>query len=484
MPGTERAPVARTIVAGLYDFYDRLCDRGMPITIQRSDFVTRLAAPLLLGRWKREHGVAPRPRQRLTSAEAAILDQHLGADLELLLRDAAGSCADVVASVRTLQVARHLPGTTAPFSERTAVWVRERFASAGRPSPEQCEDFARGLVVSTPSAVLDAEQFESGYSVRYDRAWELTGAENLRSNPPSLVGLGMDSRPCLVRQRPSRRRDWSQGTNRPVYERYRLRFKLSARSAPPRCTDPACDHRPALTVDDPAMQEVTRACAGFGLAEPAHRQIIRSIADGLSRLGGAGKGWTTWAAWASPCRPIDLEGDVDAELSDAVASAVSAWASGPVGAPLVAAYGFDTLSGPLKIVLVRKAWMDLLGYERTFADPMRRCGIPRVIRTALYRHAPGAIREWIDGVIGDPEPTFDDAEGAGEAVVATLAARRVTLDLLTGHTRIVRKMVDGDLSWREDYQVAIAAQPDAGYLAPADAFDAIRDLLEGMGDER
>jgi hypothetical protein len=471
-----------SIASRLYDLYDQLGDAGMRVSLQRSDFVTRLAAPLLAAIWRETHGRAPKIREPLRAPDRIVLEAILSEDFESRLCEAANACNLVMAEVnRLLAVA---PATAAPvdFSESTAIWVRQRSAGTLPLATRDCEAFARHLVgEGERPARLSREGFEAAYRRTYDVTWATVGEENLRHHPPSGVLLGRDQRPPLTVNPNTVRRDWSQGTGRPVYERYRLWSIRTGRVAAPRCVGADCQCLSRPVAPDPGLTEVLRACEVYGLAELTHQQILRSVVRGLDRSV-ARDGWTTWEAWAEPCRPIRLDDDVDPTLADAVESAFAAWVGGPVGGPIERSLGLEGLRGPLTLVVARKAWMDLLGWERTFAHPMRRCGIPRLMRTALYRHAPRALVEWISGRIGDPEPEFPESGPSNRAAGEWAATRDATMDLLTAHPRIVKLMMDGDERWRDAYGDAVAVRQGVRHLPPGEAFDAVRRLIEGMDD--
>lgn len=458
---TVRPATGDSIATRLYGVFDRMRDAGLRVQVQRSDFVLRLAMQLLDQRWQ-PHGRAPELRVRPSALQSELLDRLLDAGFEQLLVEAADACNQVMREVTRLLAASGLANAPGEFSERTAVWVRRRWLDGRPPTPTDCAAFALEMITEIPPKPLTAAGFQAAFTQTYDEQWSAGGAANLERHPPRKVGLGRDRRPPLL-QADSQRRDWSQGTNRPVFERYRLWFKKSAQTGPPRCASDACQVREPAVVDDPAVAEVSRACDAYGLAHPAHHRIVRSLSIGMEEPV-TNRGWTTWQAWAEPCQPIAVDDAHDLELADAVASAFAAWTAGDVGGPLVKEYGLQSLSGPLRMIVVRKAWMDLLGYERAFAAPMQRCGIPKTIRASLYRLAQKALPDWLDGKIGDPDDLPDDAW-----------ARTVTL--LTEHPGAARLMMDEDAGWPEAYR---AVADPANHLPADEALVLVQDLVGGM----
>lgn len=461
MTSTAGPATGDSIATRLYDLFDRMWDAGLRVQVQRSDFVRQLAAPLLVQRWQ-PHGRPPDLRIRPSVRQGELLDRLLDSGFEQLLTETAEACNQVMREVIRLLAASGLANTPSEFSERTAVWVRRQVLD-GRPlGPVDCADFALEMITDTPPKPLTLRAFRAAFAQVYDELWAAGGASRLKSHPPLEVGLGSNCRPPLL-EAESPRRDWSQGTDRPVFERYRLWFKRSAQTGSPKCAAAPCQIREPVIVDDPATAEVARACEIYGLAHPAHHQIVRSLSIGMEEPV-TNRGWTTWEAWAEPCSPINMDDAHDPDLADAVASAFAAWTAGDVGGPLVKEYGLQSLSGPLRMIVARKAWMDLLGYERTFAAPMQRCGIPKTIRTALYRLAQKALPDWMAGMIGPPGGLEDDAWGR-------------TVRLLAERPEIARLMLGEDVGWRSEY---VAAAHPTDHLAADDALAMLQGLVEGM----
>lgn len=460
--------LAESIVTHLYSVHDRMQDDGLHTFVQRSDFVTRLAAPLVVGSWSEAYGQSPKPREPLSERERERLAAIIDTRFEKLLRDANSHCGEVIWELARLLSARRSHARLGDYSERVSVWVRQRLASGEPPEPSDCWALAERLIEDTPTELpASAKEFREAYADRYDELWLECGAANLASYLPADVGLGPNHRPPLLRTAVANRRDWTQGVNRPVYERYRLWFKGSASVAAPRCTSEGCQQRATISVVDVGATEVARACEVYGLAHPEHQQVVRSLAEGIGQAW-LDRGWTTWERWAQPCRPISLDGELDPDLEDAMASAVSAWTSSAVGRPLINEYGAESLRTPLLCIVVRKAWMDLLGYERTFADPVRRCGIPKTVRTALYRLVQKALPEWMAGHIGG-----GDEELPPDPALSTMA-------LLTDHPDIARLMLAEAPGWRARYESLVEPFDAQEYLTAEQALELLRRLIEGM----
>lgn len=459
--------MAESIVTRLYDVHDRMQGDGLRTFVQRSDFVTRLAAPLVVKTWKANHGHAPKPRDPLSDRERDLLTGIIDATFVKLLGEANEHCGQVTWELVQQLNARESPARLSAYSERISIWVRQQLEAGQPPESRDCHAFAQRLVDKTRTErPASAIEFRAAYSARYDRSWLEYGAANLTRHPPAEVGIGANLRPPLVRTTRTPRQDWSQGTSRPIFERYRLWFMDSATVTSPRCGADVCQKRVKVAATDAGLAEVARACHGYGLAHPEHRQAIRSLFNGLERQW-AERGWTTWARWSHPCRPINMDDEHDPDLADAMASAVAAWTTSDAARPLILEYGSETFHRPLQIIVLRKAWMELLGYERTFTDPVRRCAIPKMVRTALYRLAPKALREWLAGTID-----------LGEEFPPTPEEQTVTL--LTEHPEVARLMLAEAPSWRSAYEGLVSPAEKGEYLTADQALELLRGLVEGM----
>lgn len=474
--------MAESVTAKAYTVFDALMAAGWRCRVQRSDLVTRAAVPVLLARWSERYGNAPTPRSSL-DVKSALRLSDLADGLTSLMMTLIGQANDTMAALEAELTATGITAPAGEFSERVVIWLRRWALKGSSPSAEERDEFVAGLVrgVGRPCPIGVAD-FVAHFATSYDKAWSSRGAANLRRYPPEAVDLGSNRRPELARPLPGRS-DWSRGSDRPVYQRYRLWFKRSAETSPTRCQRAQCRRPTAASVEDPGGVEVWRACCVYGLGLPEHQQILRSIAIGVASPSGGERGWASWDSWANPCSPISLDGEFDAELADATASAVAAWSGSDVGAPLVRTYGYAAVAGPLSAAVVRKSWMMLLGYERAFAEPMRRCGIPKLLRTALYRHAPDAIRDWMRGEWGtDPQPLDEGGVGSPE-VLLWMRRRERTLELLAGRPSLAQAILDDDQWWRDAYRSLTDRAAGTAALPTDEVRLAILDLMKAMTDE-
>lgn len=469
-----RAAAASSLVVEVYRTLDAALQLGLSLDVQRSDFALRLLTPLVIARWKGLRGTCPPPRSSLSPQDHAVLSQLLDGHFHTQLMHSAERCSQVVRRLAELLSSHDARATPRAFSEAICVWVKSFILSGASPTDAECDSFASELWLGALGPrPLDAATFESLHARAWDVLWADVGAGHLRAYPPSAVMLGHDRRPPLVdHARRGGRRNWFQGTDRAVYDRYRLAFWGTPR-VPPACSDPSC-RRPRIRTEDDAAAAIERACAVYGLNEISHQVIIRSVADGLSHEPSALAGWTTWEEWASPCRAVGTGGQVDHGLVDAIESAFAAWATSDVGGPLKRQYGIGILTRPISTITVRRLWMDLHRRESHGQAPLRRCGIARPLRAILYRHMPGALKDWFTGELGEPDV---DAESP-----ASDPSGDATLALLTANPGVVRLMMDGNLAWRDRYGdlVRHSSSGAGAYCDPDATFGLVQQLIRGM----
>lgn len=475
---------------------------------KRSDFLEHVVVRLIRKQWAAERGKAPGPRKVLDVGDQAILSDLVRPALETEVRRGAEACEAILQRVAEFADAEDVQLPSQQVSERTCTRVGRALVDEKDLGFLFVEWIAAEVVaaVSGPRA-MPKDEFAAAWTDAYDTAWAAHGCASTRSWPPSAIGLGLDRRPPLVpapRGRASH--NWSAGSNRPVYERYALHYKATAHGEPTTCTSPSCANpRPADPVD-PAAAEVHRACQVYGLARLEHQTLLRSVSAGLATEPTQGHGWRRWEEWATPCRPVDTTEPTDDAIADAMASALAAWQGTDVGSILVRDFGMSEILHPLRRIVVRKFWMDAHRYERTWAEPMRRCAIARTARSSLYKLIVTGYRDWVDGRLGDPDPRTmaapcpeelpspePDAGPAptglapktGHAPTASelsdVERESRTVELLTRHPGIFGQFAGQDPDWASAYENLTA--DDAGhYLGTDELADLFTDLMEGMGN--
>jgi len=474
---------------------------------KRSDFVEHVVVRLIRTRWAAERGKAPNPREVLDVGDRAILSGLVG-PLESDVRRGAEACEAVLQTVAEFADAEGVQLASQQVSERTCTRVGRALVEGTNLGYYFEQRVAAEIVagLSTPRA-MSKDEFAAAWADTYDAAWAASGCGSTRAWPPSAIGLGLDRRPPLVpapRGRASGH-NWSTGSNRPVYERYALHFKATAQGAPTTCADASCANPRPAQIGDPAAAEVDRTCRVYGLASLEHQTLLRSVAGGLETEPAKERGWTRWEEWATPCRPVDTSEPVDEAVSDAMASALAAWPRTDVGSLMVSQHSMSAILPPLRRIVVRKFWMDAHRYERRWAEPMRRCAIARTARSSLYKLITTGYRDWVDGRLGDPDPSTMDAacpDGlrlpeddeassgrppkSGHAPTASelnaVERENRTLELLAQHPRIVEQFMAGNAEWVGAYAELVAHAADR-YLTPDELAVLLAAYLRGMGDD-
>jgi hypothetical protein len=458
---------------------------GLEPCVKRSDFLEHIGARIVRARWLEARGTAPKASTPLSHADEGFLDVALR-DLPSALAAANESCRGILAALEALAAGGATTWQWTQASERICTRVGALFCSGAVVDAAAEQALAADVIASLPTEQpISPDEFCLHYREAYERAWAAKGCASVTGHPPSAIALGVDRRPHLVDVVRVPVSNWSLGSNRAVYLRYRLHFKASSRSISSCC--PRCADRASAPESDKALLEVARACEPYGLGSRTHQVVLRSLADGLAGQPDPHGGWLDWATWATPCRPIATDRESDEDLAEAVASALSAWQFHPVGAVLVRQFGLVELLVALRWVAVRRTWMDLHRHERTFAEPLRTCGIPLSVRNTLFRAFPNVYREWRDGLIGDPPPenlldpcpTSSAAPGSA-ALEGFIGRRSRTLTKLTANPSMVKQVIDGSVElWRASYAGLVANAPD-DHLTAEEAFDLVEALIEGM----
>lgn len=455
-----------TLGSLLYEQVDALLADG-DLGVQRSDFMRQLAARLVRAWWPSDAGHAPDPRTVLSDAQLVQVIGILSGDrFERALADAAHLCRKAAVGLE-LQLAVRMPQERPrAFSEQLAVWVGTQLATDAHPDEASIAAFITAciderLAKGTPLVV---DEFVAAYDGLYDATWSSRGTAALADFPPSSIDLGDDIRPPLVRDPDDGEPDdWTRGSNRAVYDRYRFSF----RSRRPRI---ACDRAGCLNTDPPLVEdraaaEVLRACEPYGLGYPEHQQLLRSVQVGVGAEPKPGR--PGWNRRLSPCTPVDLRDTVDEVVVDAMALAVQSWQYGSARALLE-----DVAGDPASYlhvvtwVIVRRGWTNLLGRETTLRLPARRCWMRSLVSDALRKEATARVWAWIRDGSNGPR----------------LGRREATLLLLGTAPTVTLALRDESPTWRNCYLALVDA--DAGrkaHLAPADARSMVQQLFRGTG---
>lgn len=279
---------------------------------------------------------------------------------------------------------------------------------------------------------------------------------------PAQLGLGHDRPPPLV-DGPG---DWTAGTDRAVYARYRRYFDASARSH--RDTDRADPDRHVTrrfrhaAPADVATAEVDRACTDIGLAEPGHTETVvavsRAVREGASTGPSAALGSAALNAWGAAA--AELPGDGDDGLRDAVAAYVAMWTLHARHAE-----GVDFGGNDLLHKVVRRLWHHLHGREVEWDRAYGRAAAVELVKICFGPHH---IR---GRALLDTDPA-DPADERADEPVFDLREQR-TFDLINaepGGQELVRLVVRGDPRWRGTYAAVVPVE--ARYLT-ADEFAVI-----------
>lgn len=455
-----------TLGSLLYEHIDALPIDG-DLGVQRSDFMRQVAARCVRTWWPPAGGQAPGPRAVLSRAQLAITLELLGGErFGLVLADAARLCREAAAGLE-LQLGVRMPQERPrTFSERVAVWVGGQVASGNLPDDTDVAAFLTAciderLARDTP---IPIEEFIDRYWDLYETVWSTHGEAGLADFPPSAIDLGEDVKPPFARDaEDGERDDWTRGTDRAVYERYRFAFKRMRRPRLGSCDRPDCLAADSPVVADRASAEVRRAAEPYGLKHAEHRQLLRSAHLGVGAE--PHPGVRNWRGRLSPCSPVDLESSLDEVVMDAMALALQTWHRGS-GQHLLGDIAGDLSSYQHVVarVLVRRGWTSLLGRETAVRTPARRCWLRTLVNDALYKEAPSKVREWIRN--GSP----------GHRLGRTDA----TVGLLGTTPSVVVALRDEAPGWRDLYLAQVDANGGRrGYLAPADALAMVHRLFHG-----
>jgi|GEM_PF-4186559 len=415
--------------------------------LQRSDLLRHVGVALLHRAWPAS---TPTPRRGspLNAHEAAVV-QHVAPTLIADLRHGDQAATVVIDQVRERCAALGTCVTDSSLSELVAVRVA-RLVREGRPVHEPIHLEAvvadvSALVVHNPRA-MSVDAFVEAGRAPYDRCWVQRGEENLDSHAPSRWCLGHDVRPPLAAAFGHRASTtWMIGTDRPLYDRYRLRFARSARSRPSARRRHQCPgDLPATAALDPLELVVDAACSPLGCAMETHVAVLSTLVTAVEPPQAGTRRAGTYLDWDTSCAPLDEEetlvlfgelaravfhqwwhrrsralarllgrtadvvvhGDPDLRSQGAAGGAASSRHDRRVS-------GHDDLEAflaPLTVVVMRKAWMALQRREREYAAPVRLCSAMGVVRSVSWRGLEPGLRQYLAAGEFPPPPDVRRAQ--------------------------------------------------------------------------
>jgi hypothetical protein len=421
--------------------------------LQRSDCI-RLCLKFCRKYWERSVAELPRDTDPLTAQAAehatSILSEHKSA-----IEGSLETTSRIITKLDRLLTERGTIRRRTEYGEMVISAVGTRAVNTALPPDDAAQQTIVGNVLAGIEAsppLLPRETFAERYVDRYEQLWAQAGADNLDSHAPSRIGLGSDERPLLV-SAPYRELDhnWFLGSDRSIYDRYRLHAKRSAASRSVHArglTGPACRGT------DLAELEVWRACQPYGLAHQEHQVALRSLyvaisafdpqlesrlhstgTDGLSR---------TWKDWRAGDKALSRQTWLDGSMIDATRAYIRIWRRSRVSG-WSAADRFSALDLRLEQAseaAVRKLWMDLFRCEREQTDPARSGRLAAFVGTAFDKGVAEALARWQEPGKGRPAPD---------------TTRTTATTLLLEKNAALRAAVLADLrgsSWAEPYEQA------------------------------
>lgn len=358
-----------------------------------------------------------------------------------------------------------------------------------------------------PDEPLTPSAFAESLSDAYDACWHTVGERHLADHPPSRLLLGADRRPDLTHRAVTPDNHLS-GTDRCVFHRYHLvkdltpdddpalpRPKVPYRSEAKRCRHPGT-LRPLPR--DVAREEVTRACAPFGLDHPGHQRALTAVHNGVVLPPAEGDSDPAAVAARASFRTVTtscllLDESTDEQtVSQAVTGLLDRTVQPsskrrrsdddtprPDGLSLVdTTVNAHTLAGQpdrVTLVLVRRTWLAMHSFEVHLAEPMCSCSLIAALRTAIQRAVPDALRHHrtqLEDALNRYAPAIDEA-GPGtpalEAAQACLDRENATSTLLLGapDAKDILLLTPG---WRARY-VTLVRQEPTRYLSADDFRD-------------
>ena len=441
--------------------------------LQRSDCV-RLCLKFCRKHWDRSIADQPRDCEPLVSQAvqhaASILVAHRS-----MIEGSLEAAGTVISTLERLLAERGTVRRRTEYGEMVISAVGTAAVNGEVP-----DEAARRSIVGTVLAGLDAsppllsrETFAERYVDRYEQLWTQAGAGNLDSYAPSRIGLGSDERPLLV-SAPYRELDhnWFLGSDRSIYDRYRLHAKRSAASRSMPQTPPTAPTR----TGDLAELEVWRACQPYGLAHDEHRVALRSLYVAISAFDperGAGSAaapsFRTWKDWRAGNVTLSRQTWLDESMIAATRAYIRIWHRSRLsGRTATERFGaLDLRLEQASEAAVRKLWMDLFRCEREQHEPARSGRLAAFVGTAFDKGVAEALARWEEPGRGRPAPD---------------ATRTTATRLLLERNASLRAAVLGDPSgsaWADAYEQAARQAVGPAWIQ---TYLSVRELTMYLGD--
>lgn len=469
--------------------------------VQRSE-LARSAHRMFDAEWvARGQSRLAAPDQGLSDRQEKVAREILQA-LEPRLMLIAVVTADLLAQVAQECERTGAPVTLDQISGRCTSAATTHVRRYGRaPTDPELAGTARRLATKVAANVTrcSADEFEDRYGQLFETEWRRQGGLNLAAFPPSLLLLGQDQRPPLIR-RGARETD-ACGTDRSVYGRYASYRppapgqRVPFRSRAERCTEPVTLRS---TSRDVAAEEVHRACLPYGLEQHSHRTVLRGTHHGLSfewqdNRPALGRDLADRCVQLRCADELDVAETVRRLLQGRMARRNRP--AGPTPSTLdveglhwaVDGYDPSLLAGHLDRVtkvITKRLWKAVHGLELYVEEHMCSCSLKAVVGVALDRAVPAARARWDDDeVCWDPTPPpgipspADNPSGPSDLI----EAQNRTCELLIRQPQVARALLTLQPGWRTSYRELVAEDPHT-YLSADEFARWCKDLVPGAHD--
>lgn len=280
------------------------------------------------------------------------------------------------------------------------------------PIEREEHDLVDRLIVRMSSSLreelLGPEAFVAIAGPLYREWWLTGGARRMTASPPSQIGLGHDERPPLLTAPTKESRTWCQGSDRSVYSRYLLYYDGRSRRRVSDHRRHACpqDAHPR-TIEDPLRLSVHLTCQTFGLEHDGHGELLRILADSVDASeAGEDGARRRFVDWDVECRPLPVgPGDDRDDVVGRVMELQRAWWGSIAGRLLRDRFGSPpTYLHLVRILLVRRAWQNLLGREREEERAAGTCSVDGILGVALTMGVATELPSQLRGERGLPPP--------------------------------------------------------------------------------